>query len=99
MTTPSKVTSPRRKTVKVIPNVVAHIVPMSFERRREDAYANWSEALKIYIGTLNQNDFNIAQHVIRFVSQKPLKAVDTSHSCKVIPFPVITRKSQSALEV
>lgn len=81
----------RRKTVKVIPNVVANITPLSYERRREDAQAKWSEAFKLHLGTLNHNDFNIAQHVINLVSQKPLK-IDTSYSCEVIPFPVQNKR-------
>jgi len=45
MSTPSKVTSPRRKTVKVIPNVVANIVFINPEIRKQQAYKDWQTAL------------------------------------------------------
>jgi hypothetical protein len=80
----------KTKTIKVVPEVLANIVHLSTERRKEAAQAKWSEALKIYLGTLNHNDFNIAEHVIKFVCQKPL-AIDISHLCEVIPFPIERR--------
>jgi hypothetical protein len=81
------VRAPARRKSRINPKVVAHIVPLSAKRRKKAALDQWSKALKIYLGTLNRNDFNIAQHVIKFIAQKPF-SVDTSRSCVVIRFPI-----------
>ncbi len=101
MSTQSKVTSTRRtrktKSVSVTPNVVANIIQIPLERRQEVARNKWSQALKIYISMLNENDFDIAQHVIRFIAQKP-RIVDPYYSCLVIPFPVSRTCQSKSLE-
>ena len=85
----SKKVRTRRKS-RINPKVIANIIPLSTERRREDAQHQWSEALKAYIGTLNHNDFNIAQHVMKFITQKQIR-IDTSRSCEVIPFQAMKK--------
>ena len=88
-----KVATPKARThrkSRINPKVIANIIHLSIERRKESARNQWSDALKIYLATLNDNDFNIAQHVVRFIAQKPC-AIDTSYLCEVIPFPAIKK--------
>lgn len=94
MATKSTRAPARRKTesvtkpqaVQLTPNVVASIIPLSDERRIKAAQAIWSDALKVYLGTLSDDDFNIANHIIKFVTQKPL-SLKHLKSCEVLLFP------------
>lgn len=75
----------RSKSLRINPKVVANIVHLSKERRKEAATEKWHTALKVYIRSLNKHEFDIAKHVLMFISQKPC-IVDSSYSCTVIPF-------------
>jgi hypothetical protein len=76
----------RRKSSCINPKVIANIVHLSDERKKENAREKWGVALNEYLRSLGHHEFDIAKHVIMFISQKP-SLIDSSYSCKVIPFP------------
>lgn len=75
----------RRKSPRTNPKVVANIIHLSYERRKEAAREKWDAALITYVCSLNKHEFDIAKHVMMFVSQKPC-LVDLKYSCEVISF-------------
>ena len=77
----------RRKSPCINPKVIANIIHLSDERKKENAREKWGVALNEYLRSLGGHEFDIAKHVIMFISQKP-SLIDSSYSCKVIPFPV-----------
>lgn len=77
----------RRKSPCINPKVMANIVHLSDERKKEHAREKWDIALKAYIFSLDGHEFDIAKHVLMFIKQKP-RIIDSSYSCEVIPFPV-----------
>jgi hypothetical protein len=77
----------RSKSLSISPKVIANIVHLSYERREASAKEKWHTALKVYIRSLNSREFDIAKHVLMFISQKPC-LVDPEYSCEVIPFPL-----------
>ncbi len=93
MVTQSKVakatskTRSRSKSLSINPKVIANIVHLSYERREAFAKEKWHTALKVYMRSLNSREFDIAAHVLMFVSQKPC-LVDPEYSCDVTLFPI-----------
>ena len=77
----------RSKSLSINHKVIANIVHLSYERRETAAKEKWHAALKVYIRSLNNSEFDIAKHVLMFISQKPC-LVDPEYSCEVIPFPL-----------
>lgn len=78
----------RRKQTRINPKVIANIIHLSDERKKEHAREKWNDALRAYISSLKDEEFDIAKHVLMFVCQRP-SIIDSSYSCEVIPFPLL----------
>lgn len=85
MTVKCKATPMRRKS-RINPKVIANIIHISPERRKEAVRDKWNLALKYYLSSLDGYEYDIAKHVLMFVMQRPA-IVDKSYSCEVICLP------------
>lgn len=93
MATQSKVASTRRKS-KPNPKVVANVVYITPELRKEFAAYEWRTAVKEYVLSLSNHERNICKKLMLFVGEKPDDRVALD-PCAVIPFPSI-KVSQGA---
>lgn len=87
--TPTPKARTRHKS-RINPKVVANIVHLSYERRKQAAREKWHLALKVYLSSLDKHEFDIAENVVTFITQRPF-LVDKSYSCEVIPFQAIKK--------
>ncbi len=86
-----------RNKSRINPKVVANIIHLSEERKKENARLKWGNALKVYLATLDGNKFSIAEHVMMFISQRP-RLSDPTYSCEIITFPSVKNQSNPQIE-
>ena len=92
MTTPSKVTPPRRtrktKSEPIDTNVVAYIVFKSPEYRKQRASYEWQAVFKAYVSTLTEYEADLVKTCLAFIGANPVKRDNPQEPCPIIPFPV-----------
>lgn len=90
--TPKARTRRKPKSVKVITNVVASIVFINPEIRKQQANADWSTALRRYVDTLSNDEVTLVKKVLAFTLAKPKNREYLHGPCPVIPFPIQNKR-------
>jgi len=87
--------APRKtKSVSLVPNVVASIVFIKPEIRRQQAYKDWNKALRAYVDTLSNDEQTLVSKCLAFIIAKPERREHLHEPCPVMPFTV-RNKSES----
>ncbi|MBL8499645.1 MAG: hypothetical protein LZF63_06780 [Nitrosomonas sp.] len=82
----------RRKT-KSAPNpkVVANIVFINPETRKQQAYKDWQKTLREYVHTLSNDEVTLVRKCMTFICAEPDKRDYLHGKCPVIPFSAIRK--------
>ena len=89
----------RRKTkpISLAPNVVASIIFINPEIRRQQACKDWGKALRAYVNTLSDDEATLVNKCLIFILADPKKREYLHGPCPVMPFPV--KKESATREV
>lgn len=84
------ITPPRRtrksKSIPAAPNVVANIVFISPELRKEQGLVDWNKAFRTYMDTLSNDETTLVKKCLAFVCATPRNRGYLNGPCPVIQF-------------
>lgn len=81
-----------RSKSRINPKVIANIVFIAPELRKQQSYRDWNIALRAYFETLSNDEQTLVKKCMAFVCAKPEYREHLHGCCPVIPFPIVSKR-------
>ena len=80
-----------RSKSRINPKVIANIVFINPETRKQQAHTDWLAAFRRYVDTLSNDEQSLVKKCLAFTIAKPINREYLQDRCPVIPFPAMKK--------